>query len=244
MDIGMDGHIAKPIDTKHLFEMLVKWIKPREEFTSIPTSISNEMDDEEIPSFPEINIQKGLELIGGNKALYRKLLKQFHELCLNSMQEIETALEKGDIKTIGRIMHSIKGAAGSIGATNIESASEKIESQILENNAGKNDIDLEKFNECIDKVISSLSQLNPLSSKSSKKEEPVADHKTLLSSLEDLEPLLKTRKPKKCEQALEKVLSLSWPSNLRREIEELEKSVNKYKFKQAMTILESLLNKL
>jgi PAS domain S-box-containing protein len=246
MDAGMNGHIAKPIDTKHLFEMLVKWIKPREEFASIPTNFSDEMDDVEIPSFPNINVQKGLELIGGNKTLYRKLLIQFHDLCLISMQEIETALEKNDMNTIGRLMHTIKGAAGSIGATNLASASEKIESQILEQDESEFDIDLEKFYEYIGKVISSLSQFITLESKKSEPSEivqPVSDHKVLLDSLKDLEPLLKTRKPKKCAQALEKVLCLSWPPNLLTEIKELEQAVNKYKFKQAITILESLLSK-
>ncbi len=247
MDAGMQGHIAKPIDTEHLFKMLAKWIEPREEIIPIPVPIDSSkemnMDEVEIPNFPEINVQKSLKMIGGDKKLYRKLLFQFQDFCLNSMQEIDTALENGDMKTIGRVMHSIKGASGSIGATNLESASEKIESQVLEMGNGGLDLNLEEFNECLGKVISSLSQLNPLNSKPSKMEQPVTDSKTLLSSLEDLEPLLKTRKPKKCIQALENVLRLSWPPDLLGEIKELEQAVNKYKFKQAITILESLLSK-
>ncbi len=250
MNAGMQGHIAKPIDTKYLFKMLGKWIKPREEFTSIPTppkDSSNEMDDVEIPNFPEINVQKSLEMIGGDKALYRKLLFQFHDLCLNSMQEIEAALEEDDIKTVGSLMHTLKGASGSIGATNLASASGKIESQILEKGVGKPDLDLDNFSECFGKVISSLSQLNTRDSKTKDQPEmgrPVEDHKTLLDSLNDLEPLLKTRKPKKCAQALEKVLSLSWPPDLLGEIKNLEQSVNKYKFTKAIATLESLIKKL
>ncbi len=252
MGAGMNGHIAKPINVKRLFETLVEWIEPREEFTSIPIPMdsSNETDDMdsvEIPNFPEINVQKSLEMIGGDTILYRKLLFQFHDLCLNSMQEIETALEEGDMKTIGRIMHTLKGASGSIGAINLASASGKIESQILEKGDKEQEIDLESFSECYGKVISSLSQFNAQCSKEIKPsgiQQPVADHKVLLDSLNVLEPLLKTRKPKKCAQALDEVLRLSWPPDLIEEIKELEQSVNKYKFKKAITILESVLNKL
>jgi len=251
MEAGMHGHIAKPINTKHLFEMLGKWIDRREEGISIAvpidSSIEINMDDVEIPNFPEINAKKSLEMIGGNKKLYRKLLVQFHDLCLNSMQEIETALKKDDMKTIGRIMHTLKGASGSIGATNLASVSEKIESQILEKDGNVVDINLDEFSESFGKVISSLSQLNTPDSKkgySPETNRPVTDQKVLLDSLKDLEPLLKTRKPKKCAQALENVLRLSWPQNLVAEINELDQAVNNYKFKKAITTLELLLNKL
>ncbi len=245
-EAGMQGHIAKPINTKHLFEALVKWIEPREKNVSIPV-ISDSAKNVEIPNFPGINVKKSLEMIGGDKVLYRKLLIQFQELCLNSMQEIEAALEARDMEKIGRIMHTLKGAAGSIGATNLATASGKIETQILERNGGEFDINLDEFSENFGVVISSLSQLNIQSSKKSaspKTNQPISDHKVLLDSLNDLEPLLKTRKPKKCVEALENVLRLSWPQELQGEIKELDQAVNKFKFKKAISTLESLLNKL
>jgi signal transduction histidine kinase/DNA-binding response OmpR family regulator/HPt (histidine-containing phosphotransfer) domain-containing protein len=249
MDAGMDGHIAKPIDIKYLFEMLEKWIEPREDIICIPIPVnsSKEIADVEIPNFPEINVQKSLEMIGGDKRLYRKLLFQFHDLCLSSMQEIETALEQNDLQTIGRVMHTLKGASGSIGATNLASAAGKIESQVFDKKASKNDLDLDKFSEFFSRVISSLSLLNSRDSKTNDLppiDRPVASHQILLDSLNKLEPLLKTRKPKKCADALNETLSLSWPPNLLGEIKELEQSVNKYKFKKAIEILETLLNKL
>ena len=66
----------------------------------------------------------------------------------------------------------------------------------------------------------------------------------LAELLEELLPLIKTRKPKKCAPAIEQISKLSWPDHLDKKVKELIKLIGRYKFKEAETIAESIISKL
>lgn len=71
-----------------------------------------------------------------------------------------------------------------------------------------------------------------------------ATPRELAASLEELLPHLKLRKPKPSKEALEKVNRLVWPSELFTEMAKLGKLINKYKFKEALLVAESIQQKL
>ena len=162
------------------------------------------------------------------------------------MHEIESIFKKSDRKSAEMFFHTIKGSAGAIAAHNLASAAGEIEGRVRDQNHDGADIDLGRFSECLSKVMISLSKLKSASKAGipSQTEQPVTDRVILLDSLNELGPLLQTRKPKNCSQALEKVLLLSWPADLLAEMEELVNAAKKYKFKKAIASLESLSNKL
>ena len=62
--------------------------------------------------------------------------------------------------------------------------------------------------------------------------------------MEELLPNLKTRKPKLCKEAMAEITKLNWPSPLSMDIADLEKLIKKYKFKNALPLVESLQSKL
>jgi hypothetical protein len=70
------------------------------------------------------------------------------------------------------------------------------------------------------------------------------DTQILLEALSNLEHQVKSKKPKKCKQALQETLELNWPTELLSEIDELEKLLGKYKFKDGLEFLETLIQKL
>jgi len=88
-----------------------------------------------------------------------------------------------------------------------------------------------------DEILDSLEKISSMDSEVTSKE-------SLLNSLLNLEVHVKTRKPKKCKQALIEVMKLNWPSEFSSELSCVEKFLEKYKYKDALIALEELIKKL
>jgi len=88
-----------------------------------------------------------------------------------------------------------------------------------------------------DEILDSLEKLSAMDSKVTSKE-------SLLKSLSNLEPHVKSRKPKKCKQALKEVMELNWPSEFLSELNCIEEFLGKYKYKEALIALEELIKKI
>jgi signal transduction histidine kinase/CheY-like chemotaxis protein len=129
LDAGMNDHVSKPIDPDNLFATLLRWAKPRPkqaiepEVSPPPTKVSEVV----IPDIPGVNSSDGLKRVAGNRRLYRDLLAQFSAKEGNAAAQISTALEDGDLKLAERIAHTVKGVAGNIGITEVQSVAQKVE---------------------------------------------------------------------------------------------------------------------
>ena len=73
---------------------------------------------------------------------------------------------------------------------------------------------------------------------------PEASPEILAAALEELVPHLNTRKPKPCKEAMAKIKDLKWPSEFSVEIADLDRLIKKYKFKEALPLVEALQSKL
>jgi PAS domain S-box-containing protein len=130
LDAGMNDHVSKPIDPDNLFSTLLRWVKPRPkqsvEFqaSASPLKLSHEVV---LPEIAGINIADGLKRVAGNRALYRDLLGEFTAKQGNAAAQISTALESGDLKLAERVAHTVKGVAGNIGITEVQSAAQELE---------------------------------------------------------------------------------------------------------------------
>jgi PAS domain S-box-containing protein len=134
---GMNGHVAKPIDPDQLFSTLQKWIKPIEERAQVqqpeapvegPESKKAVTEENELPEYlPGFDLAAGLERLRGNKRLYRKLLLDFGANYGGAATEISEALEAKDFKQAHSLVHNLKGLAGNLEATNLQTAAVEME---------------------------------------------------------------------------------------------------------------------
>ncbi|HEY7865644.1 MAG TPA: transporter substrate-binding domain-containing protein [Psychromonas sp.] len=127
---GMNDYVTKPIDTRKLFEVLSRWIKPgdrkKAEMTAAP-----EKNDTHIPAeISGIDIVTGLQRVGGNKKLYKSLLLTFVEMHSQTVQQIRSALEGNEIQKAAALAHTYKGVSGNIGATALFSLTGELEQVI------------------------------------------------------------------------------------------------------------------
>jgi len=163
LKIGMNDYITKPIDSEKLFEVLLKWIQPKKrdllkkEKNFVPEANS---------SLPEImdgiDLQDCLKRLNGNKELMIKSFINFKGYFVNASSEMEKLINSNDMANIQFFAHSIKGAAANIGATNLSTAAEKLETCLKENNGGPEEIDklIKNLLDALAKVMSSIQKLS------------------------------------------------------------------------------------
>jgi CheY-like chemotaxis protein len=134
---GMNGHVAKPIDPDQLFATLQKWIKPDEKrdlgqqleiSVKIPEAVQAIPEEEGLPeSLPWFDLSDGLKRLQGNKKLYRKLLLNFATDYYGAANDIRIALEAKDFERTHSLVHNIKGLAGNLAATDLQTAAANLE---------------------------------------------------------------------------------------------------------------------
>jgi PAS domain S-box-containing protein len=130
--VGMNDHIAKPLELVDMFSKMARWITP-ENSTAAP--VRGEYADEELPEIHGVDFEKGLSVCQQNKALLRRLLIRFAETQADFSVEINESLQNGDIEAVSRQAHTLKGVAANIGATKIQELAAELESGIQEEQA-------------------------------------------------------------------------------------------------------------
>jgi CheY-like chemotaxis protein len=137
---GMNGHVTKPIDPDRLFSTLKKWIKPsgkRAEIqqpeipVELPESDKAAQEEQALPkSLPGFDLIDGLKRLQGNKTLYRKLLLNFATNYNGVANEIRKALDANDFDQAHKLVHDLKGLAGNLAATNLQTTAVNLEKLI------------------------------------------------------------------------------------------------------------------
>ena len=143
LEAGMNDHITKPIDPNQLYAKLAQWISPASSRIgkkpipeAIPQKDGSEAKEDFIPviteekPFPDIldgfDLSEGLQRLGRNKALYRKLLAGFAGNYQHKSGELRKALDAGDYPNAHRIVHDIKGLAGNLAARKLQVAADEL----------------------------------------------------------------------------------------------------------------------
>ncbi|MBM3851967.1 MAG: response regulator, partial [Verrucomicrobia bacterium] len=176
--IGMNGHIAKPIDPALLFETLGslrksgRTVAPFAARTVIPAAASSAAPPPAAPKFGDLPVADGLDTkdglsrVAGNKKLYVKLLRQFTDGQASAVAQITAALAQGEAKTAERLAHTLKGVAGNLGARTVQAAAGAVE-KLIRNGAPADETKaaLQKVSMALDPLLAqlrvSLDELSP-----------------------------------------------------------------------------------
>ena len=133
LDAGMNDHVSKPIDPDNLFSTLMRWARPQAKSAPESQAPAKKTGDEVLlPEITGINLVDGLKRVAGNRRLYRDLLGQFADKQGDAAAQISAALKGGDQKLAERIAHTVKGVAGNIGISGVQTAAQKLEKAIRE----------------------------------------------------------------------------------------------------------------
>jgi len=146
LEVGMNDHVAKPIEPEQLWKTLLKWITPRsrgdqppEQSTVMPL---NPEDAIVIPSdILGLDTSEGLRRVLGKKSLYLSMLRKFALGQKTVVDQIIQALEANDKTQAERLAHTLKGVAGNIGAVTIQEVSASLETALKKDEYSRSEVD-------------------------------------------------------------------------------------------------------
>lgn len=135
--MGMNDHIAKPIDRCAMFVTLSRWIgkdpartkghgHPKQPgSTSLIGSLLAETGTESCPA--GLDIAEGLRRLEGNEQLCLKLLRSFCREQQDVIAKTEALLRASDFSAAKHLAHSLKGVAGNLGLSGIQALARETE---------------------------------------------------------------------------------------------------------------------
>jgi PAS domain S-box-containing protein len=118
---GMNDHVSKPIDPSVLLGTVAKHFQGAGRGAGNGPVAMDGLDETD-----------GLARVGGNRALYHKLLGQFVEKQGATVEEVDAALARGDAALAERLAPTLKGVAGNLGAKAVHAAAGALEQRIRE----------------------------------------------------------------------------------------------------------------
>ncbi|MDR0910852.1 MAG: response regulator [Spirochaetaceae bacterium] len=127
IEAGMNDYLSKPIMPAQLNAMLAKWL-PSDKFVYENTETLNKTAPKTRAKKPVlIDVERGLEYAGGDKALYKKNLLGFCNGLDIACDTLREYLENENWKEYAIIAHGYKGASATIGAQGISELAKELE---------------------------------------------------------------------------------------------------------------------
>lgn len=157
IDVGMNDHIAKPIDLEAMFETLRHYYQPEQALTERRGSASLEMEKGDFPLIDGVDTRRGLDRVSGNVVLYRELLDRFQRSNVATPLRLREALNRGEDAEAERIAHTVSGVAGNIAATDLQADAAYLESVLGGAGSGRElDAAVTKFENALIRVSGSI----------------------------------------------------------------------------------------
>ncbi len=131
IEAGIDAHISKPFDVRTMLQVMKSFL--REQESSVHSNERLEYDGEEIaiPDIAGLDSAAALDRLDGDRKLYLWVLRTFVENDSHAPSKIEEALRVEDTDLAIRLAHTIKGAAGAVGAVELEVLGRSLENAII-----------------------------------------------------------------------------------------------------------------
>ena len=120
-DAGMDDHLAKPVVPQRLYETLRHWLD-RRAATAVPGAAAGAPAP--LPDLPGLDTAAGLRHFAGRAEAYRRGLARFARAYAQGLPAT------ADAGALAAALHSLRGAAATLGADAVASQAGRLEQQL------------------------------------------------------------------------------------------------------------------
>ncbi|MCG8100328.1 MAG: response regulator, partial [Candidatus Thiodiazotropha taylori] len=242
---GMDDYLSKPIDPDRLSSTLLAWLPVDDRPLGDIQAVSAHVPSYDLPDkVAGIDLTWGTKRVGGNQRLYIKLLLEFQQRYRDCTSQVSELLRSSEWDTLKRLLHTLQGVSGSIGANSLQEATRKLMVAVLDPSEGDQ---LTKLQEMFEKQISIVfnsiqllqSKIDNAQTGEDINEEESSEGVQLL--FEQLDTALK-QGDVSSSGLLEELtpLVLSQDSGLSDPVNELKTHIDNYDFDKAITTLLAL----
>ena len=235
--VGMNAHLTKPIDIDKLVAVLNQWFIDTQD-ESIVHAVTPDKTTILPESLPPFDLVAALAICNNNSTLLHKLLLSFSINYSDLANQLAIFIQANDFLPAKHLTHSINGMAGTLGAHELKNASAALELALhLEDTENIHSL-LSDFTAEFNNAIRASASLSAL-------EQPI-----FISSLNENE--LKERLAQfkhavsmnhfKAINLFTELRSHLLQYNEQKNVDELEKNLEKLNFDQALKILEGMNN--
>ncbi|MES9956063.1 MAG: response regulator [Sedimenticola sp.] len=161
LDVGMNDFVSKPFEPRDLFLTLDRWISVDEsQVAEDLQTYTPPAEPGRLPVIEGLDAEDGLRRVGGNKALYTRLLLKFRQSQSDFGAGIRAALAAGDMEGARRAAHTLKGVSGNIGAVELYQSSQELERLIKHNDREAIEPQIEVVETGLDGLLDQLASLD------------------------------------------------------------------------------------
>ena len=244
-EMGMQGHLSKPIDVQMLYGLLLEYLRPKTVETSQNrVKKSQEKEKIEIPlelqALRFVNVEEGIERVGGKSESYKNVLLRFADIFKNSVENLEALLRLDKEKALA-LIHNIKGTSGNIGAKKIYEVMRLFEKSVK--NEEKNDVLdhlLAEYASLLSPLLEEVERLRqPIEVKGESK--PMLDKILLYTLLTQIHQEAKKRRPLTCKELSLELQSYRWTKEYSARLSQIVEGLKHYQFKNVMKMIEEIL---
>ncbi|MCM8729368.1 response regulator [Hephaestia sp. GCM10023244] len=127
-DVGMDDHVAKPIDPPLLIATLNRRLRPVEGRQTPVAAGGAAASAAMLPvHLPPFDIPAALRRVNGKEVLLRKLILDFARTYENITNELRVQIATGLLADARRLAHTLKGVAGSLELGDLQAKAQTVE---------------------------------------------------------------------------------------------------------------------
>lgn len=126
---GMNDCLAKPFEPDELIRTVCRHLAPQDMSQPEELIPPGKAGGKHPQAF--LDTAEGIRRIGGNRALYRELLRRFVSGYATSAKNALDAVNSGDLKKAGHIAHSVKGIAGVLAADSLQESARELETVLI-----------------------------------------------------------------------------------------------------------------
>jgi PAS domain S-box-containing protein len=241
LDAGMNDYVAKPIEPRQLARVLSRWV-------ALPAPAGARADRDAASSAPiaagqplrGIDVNAALERLNGQHDLLVRLLRVFAQEHGRATADIETAMAREDFDGALRIVHNLKGVAGTLSATAVFDAARALESGLREGQRVSLPGMVDRLGKALDIVCRSVSEWTG-TTRSPRADEArrEPDRQLAASLLDELDTLLKNRRfsARPRFEQLKEQIALPEFAPL---VDQVQRCLDRLEFQQARELLPSI----